>query len=308
MRALIAGATGFVGSRLAPALVEDGLDVRCLVRDPSAGAAGVLAAAGCEVVAGDLALDDGLAEALAEVDVGYYLVHSIGDGEDYPDVEAAMAERYARAARGAGAARTIYLGGLGDDAASPHLRSRHATALALRRHGPPLTYFRAAMVVGAGSASFELVRDIAQRLPALPDPEWMRTRTQPIGIRDVISYLRQAPELPATIGREIQIGGPDVLTPHEAVDRVAAALGRKEPSRWTIPGATPGAVAAGADAITRGDDGAVASELALGLACDTVVTDPGGADLFPIAPEPLDVAIGRAIEEGEREEERQPAR
>lgn len=304
MRALIAGATGFVGSRLAPALLEDGFEVRCLVRDAGAARARWLARAGCELFEEDLLAARDLARAMAGVEIGYYLVHLIGTGADYGDREAAIAESFARTARQAGVGRMIYLGGLGDDDASPHLRSRHATALALRRHGPPLTYFRAAMVVGAGSASYQLVRDIALRLPAVPDPEWMRTRTQPIGARDAISYLRRAPDVPASAGREIEIGGPDVLTPLEVVDRVAAALGRSEPTRVGVPGATRGAVAAGADAVTRADaDGAVAAELALGLSCDTVVTDSSGAELFDIEPESLDVALHRAIEEEERREE-----
>ena len=304
MRALIAGATGFVGRRLAPALLEDGFEVRCLARDLEAPAARRLEAAGCELVLEDLCEPRDLDAAMAGVGVAYYLVHLIGSGEDYGEREERIAEEFGRAAAAAGVGRMIYLGGLGSDDASPHLRSRHATALALRRNGPPLTYFRAAMVVGAGSASYRLVRDIAMRLPAIPDPEWMRTKTQPIGIRDAISYLRQAPQLPASAGREIQIGGPGRFTPLQVVDRMAAALGRPHPARVSVPGATPGAVAAGADAITSADgDGAVAAELALGLATDTVVTDPSGAELFEITPEPLEVSLHRAIEEEERASE-----
>ena len=253
MRALIAGATGFVGRRLAPALLADGYEVRCLARDPSSEAARELAEVGCEVVRADLA---------------------------DPEREVEIAGRFARAASKAGVGQMVYLGGLGDDDASPHLRSRHETARALREHGPPLTYFRAAMIVGAGSESYGLVRDIAKRLPAVPDKKW-------------------APAVALARGREIQIGGPEALTPLEVVDRVALALGRRPPAKLRVPGATPGAVAAGAEAVTRGT-GAVASELALGLACDTVVTDPSGMELFGIAPEPLDVSLQRAIEEEER--------
>jgi uncharacterized protein YbjT (DUF2867 family) len=308
MRALIAGATGFVGSRLAPALVEDGFEVRCLVRDPDAGTARLLESFGCELFCEDLSRPRDLPGAMEDVGVVYYLVHLIGSGEDYGRREAAIARSFAATAREAGVGRMIYLGGLGDDEASPHLRSRHATALALRQHGPPLTYFRAAMVVGAGSASYRLVRDVAQRLPAVPDPKWMRTKTQPISVWDAISYLRQAPEVPASAGQEIEIGGPDVLTPLEVVDRVAAALGRSRPTRLNVPGATPGAVAAGADAIARADaDGAVAAELALGLSCDTVVTDSSAAGLFDVEPESLDVALQRAIEDEERREEAEAA-
>src|SRR5688572_26636531 len=299
MLALIAGATGFVGRRLAPALVADGHEVRCLARNPSSDAARELARAGCEVVRADLSDAEGAGDALEGIDVAYYLVHLIGTGDDYGEREMAMAKSFGRAAKDAGVGQVVYLGGLGDDEASPHLRSRHATALALREHGPPLTYFRAAMVVGAGSESYVLVRDIATRLPAVPDKRWMRRRTQPIGIRETIRYLRRAPEVPAARGREIQIGGPEALTPLEVVDRMARALGRRPPAKIRVPGATPGAVAAGAEAVTRGT-GAVASELALGLSCDTIVTDPSGMELFDIVPEPLDVSLQRAIEEEER--------
>ena len=299
MRALIAGATGFVGRRLAPALLADGYDVRCLARDPYSEAARELSEIGCEVVPADLADPDGAGDAMAAVDVAYYLVHLIGTGADYGQREVEIAGRFARAASKAGVGQTIYLGGLGDDDASPHLRSRHETALALREHGPPLTYFRAAMIVGAGSESYVLVRDIAIRLPAVPDKKWMRRRTQPIGIREAVRYLSRAPAVAAARGREIQIGGPEALTPLEVVDRVALALGRRPPAKLRVPGATPGAVAAGAEAVTRGT-GAVASELALGLSCDTVVTDPSGMELFDIASEPLDVSLQRAIEEEER--------
>ena len=300
MRALIAGATGFVGSRLAPALLDDGLEVRCLVRRPGSDAALGLADAGCELVPGDLTVDDGLAEAMQRCQVAYFLVHMIGRDPGYPHAERAAASRFGAAAKAAGVEQVVYLGGLGDPA-SPHLMSRHETALALREAGPPLTYFRAAMVVGAGSESYVLVRDIARRLPVLPAAAWLTALTQPIGIRDVIAYLRAVPFVPEARGREIQIGGPDVLTPPEVVDRMALAIGRRPPARIPIPGATPGVVSAAADAVTTGD-GAVAAELALGLAGDTIVTDPSGAELFDITPESLEVSLQRALEDEERRE------
>ena len=160
------------------------------------------------------------------------------------------------------------------------------------------------MIVGAGSESYVLVRDIARRLPALPDPSWMRTRTQPIGIRDVIAYLRRAPFVDAAKGREIQIGGPDVLTPFEIVEHAARATGRTPPRRLPGTGVTPGAVAAAVGSVTTGDR-AVAAELTHGLSTDTVVTDPSGAGLFAdVNPEPLDVILQRALEDDERQAER----
>jgi len=305
MRALIAGATGFVGRRLAPALVGDGLDVRCMVRDASSDAAAELLKAGCEIVEADLSHEGDLAEALDDVDVAYFLVHMMGREADYAAAERRAAESFATAAKAAGVDQLVYLGGLGDDPTSPHLLSREKTAEALAENGPPLTYVRAGMIVGAGSESYVLVRDIARRLPLLPDPSWMRTRTQPIGIRDVIAYLRRVPFVDGAKGREIQVGGPDVLTPFEIVERAAHASGRTPPRR--LPGAgaaTPGMVAAAVGTVTTGDR-SVAAELTHGLSSDTVVTDPSGAALFEdVRPEPLDVILQRALEEDEREAQR----
>src|SRR4051812_8468488 len=187
MRALIAGATGFIGRRLAPALLEDGLEVRCLVRDAAAGPAGELEALGCELVEADLTNEMPLGDAVAEVDLAYFLVHLMGRVDDYAEAESRVATRFAAAARDAGVPQMVYLGGLGDDPASEHLRSRHDVAEALRHSGPPLTYFRAAMIVGPDSESYVLLRDIAMRLPAIPKAAWMRAKTQPIGVRDAIA-------------------------------------------------------------------------------------------------------------------------
>ena len=304
MRALIAGATGFVGRRLAPALAGDGLDVRCLVRDADSDAARELRGAGCEIVEADLSREGDLATALEGVDVAYFLVHMMGRESDYASAERLAAERFARAAKQAGTGQVVYLGGLGEDPTSPHLMSREETARALADNGPPVTYFRAGMIVGAGSESYVLVRDIARRLPALPDPGWMRTRTQPIGIRDVIAYLRRAPFVDEAKGREVQIGGPDVLTPFEIVEQAARATGRTPPRRLPGAGATPGAVAAAVGSVTTGDR-TVAAELTHGLSSDTIVTDPSGAALFAdVQPEPLDVILQRALEDDERQAER----
>jgi uncharacterized protein YbjT (DUF2867 family) len=299
VRALIAGATGFVGRRLAPALVEDGFDVACLVRDADSARARELAAAGCELFEADLAAPADLSHAMRGVEVAYFLVHMMGRSDDYAGAERAAAKRFAHEAERAGVGQMVYLGGLGEDASSPHLSSRHATALALREHGPPLIYFRAAMVVGAGSESYLLLRNIVERLPVLPDAGWMRRGTQPVGIREVIRYLRQAPFVLAARGREVELGGPEVLTPLELIDRMARAMGRRPPLKVTVPGATPNAVAAGAEVVSTGHSG-VAAELALGLASDTVVRDDSGARLFDVAPEPLDVSLQRALEEDER--------
>lgn len=319
MRALIAGATGFVGRALAPELLEDGMEVRCLARSRDSEPAAELAAAGCELVQGDLGGDRGLEDAVRGVDVAYFLVHMMGRVDDWADQERLAARRFGEAAGAAGVDRVIYLGGLGEETAphrdhgevglSEHLQSRHDVALALEETGPPLTYFRAAMIVGAGSESYELLRAIVTRLRALPTPDWLYSRTQPIGIRDVISYLRQAPEVPESAGREIQIGGPDVLTHLDVVDAMARELGRKPLRRLAKrkmvdsvldAAASPGAVAAAAAAVTTGSE-EIAAAITLGLPGDTVVTDPSGMELFGFRPEPLSIALHRAMEDEEEE-------
>ena len=211
--------------------------------------------------------------AMDGVDVAYFLVHMMGDGAEYEEAETAAARRFGSASTQAGVGRVVYLGGLGNPETSPHLRSRHATAAALAETGPPLSYVRAGMVIGAESESFRLLRSIAERLPAVPDKSWLHHQTQPIGLRDAIRYLRQAPLVEAAAGREIEIGGPDVLSHLELVDLMARELGRRPRRRLSIPVATPGMVAAGAAIVTDGD-AAIAAQLTLSLVADTIVEDP----------------------------------
>lgn len=294
---LIAGATGVVGRRLAAALLDDGVAVRALVRDRERARA--ILGPDVELFEADLDRAPDLSAAMEAVQAAYFLVHMLGPGGDYSRREEAAAEAFARAATAAGVERIVYLGGLGpDEGGSPHLDSRHRTAAALRRWGPPLTYFRAAMIIAPASESYELLRSIAARLPAVPEPGWLRSRTQPIGIRDVIAYLRAAPRIAAAAGREIEIGGPDVLRHLDVIARFSRETGRRPPLAVPLSGriASPDVVAAGAAAVTSGTP-EVAAEISRGLAVDTAVRDPGGAALFDIRPEPLNVAIQRALAE-----------
>lgn len=294
----IAGATGFIGRRLVARLVSEGARVRALARDPE-GAAEVLGDE-VEIARADVETGEGLADALEGCAHAYFLVHLMsGDNEGYAERERASAERFAAAANRAGVGRVTYLGGLGGE--SPHLTSRRRTAEALAAHGPPLTHFRAAMIVGPGSASYELLRSIVDRLPVAPSPAWLDNRTQPIGIRDVISYLAASPSTPAAAGREIQIGGPDVLSHREVIDELALQMGRSRPRWLPVPNrvAKPEVMAAGAATVTKGDR-AVAAELALGLREDTIVTDSEGAELFDVRPEPLATVFQRCLDEAER--------
>lgn len=298
MRALVTGATGFVGGRLAHRLLEDGIEVRCLVRDSSR--AQHLAEAGCELHEGDVTRPDTLRGVGASTDIAYYLVHGMGRGssDDFEEAERRAATAFAETAKREGVGRVVYLGGLGDRPGSRHLRSRHETALALGEAGPPLTYFRAAMVVGAGSESYKTLRYLVERLPAMIAPSWLKTKTQPIGIGDVLDYLAAAPRVSASAGREVQIGGPDVLSYGDMLDRMAAALGTYRRPKLPVPLLTPWLSSLWIGLVTPVDAG-VARPLIEGLSTETVVTDPSGADLFEVEPTPFDDALKQAIVDDE---------
>jgi uncharacterized protein YbjT (DUF2867 family) len=201
-------------------------------------------------------------------------------------------------AAGAGIERVIYLGGLGDDAGSPHLRSRHLTAQTLEAEGPPLTYFRAGIILGAQSASFRILRELVERLPVVLAPDWLDLRTQPIGVEDMVDYLVQAPEVTASAGREVQVGGPDVVTYGELLDEMARALG-KDPRPRLHARVSPDSVGAAAAAVTNSEDDDLVSALVESLAFETIVTDRSGAALFDIEPEPLGLALARALDEAD---------
>jgi uncharacterized protein YbjT (DUF2867 family) len=221
-------------------------------------------------------------------------------GGEFAERERLGALNFARMARSEGVERVIYLGGLGEESVSEHLRSRHETARALAAEGPPLTYFRAAMVVGAGSESYRTLRYLVGRLPVMIAPAWLRTATQPIGIDATIDYLRRAPEVPESEGREVQIGGPDVLSYGEMLDRMAVAMGKRPRPKIPVPLITPWVSALWLGLVTPVDT-RVARPLVEGLATPTVVTDPSGAEPFGISPESFDEALRRALEEEARE-------
>ncbi len=307
MHALLIGATGFVGLRLARELLDRGHEVVAATRHPGSAPARELEAAGAEIVRASLADPRTLAPALERVQVVYYLAHLMsGDGEDLVADETEAARGLGETARAAGAEQVVYLGGLGDPEASEHLRARHATAIALAESGPPLTYLRAAMVVGHGSASYELLKALVDRLPAMIAPEWLENRTQPIGIRDVVDYLADTPDVDAARSREIQVGGPEVMTYSGMLDGMARALGKRVPRRIPTPaGISAEAVGNVAGAVTRGDP-EVAEHLTAGLATDTVVEDPSGMALYDIDPETYELSLARAIEDDAQAAEAEP--
>lgn len=292
MSSLIAGATGFVGARLATALASSGGSVRCLVRDRAK--AHRLEATGLELHVGDVTDGESLVGAAQGIDVAYYLVHAMGGGAGFAERERIGARNFAQAARREGVGRIVYLGGLGDESTSEHLRSRHQTARVLASDGPPLTYFRAAMVVGAGSESYRTLRYLVGRLPVMVAPGWLRTVTQPIGIDTTIEYLRRAPEVPESKGREVQIGGPDVLSYSDMLDRMAIVMGKRPRRKLPVPLITPWLSALWLGLVTPVDTN-VARPLVEGLTTATVVTDPSGAEPFGISPEPFDEALRRAF-------------
>jgi len=294
----VTGATGFIGGRLAETLSGRGAEVRCLVRDR--GRAAKLGEAGYELHEGDVSKPDSLAGAGRDVDVAYYLIHSMGRGAghgEFAERERAAAHAFARMATDEGVGRVVYLGGLsGEHAKSQHLQSRHETAQILAAEGPPLTYFRAAMVVGSASESYRTLRFLVERLPAMIAPAWLKTPTQPVGIDDVLAYLSQAPEVPESEGREVQIGGPDVLTYGDMLDQMAESLGKRRRPKVPVPFITPWLSSHWIGLVTPVDAG-VARPLVEGLSTPTVVDDPSGMALFDVEPLPLAETFRRARDE-----------
>lgn len=267
--------------------------------------AGTLEERGFDLHEGDMLRPETLRGAGRGVDVAYYLVHSMGRGAgaDFAARDRAAAEAFASVARDEGIDQVVYLGGLGDEAQSEHLHSRHTTALVLRENGPPLTYFRAAMVVGAQSESYRSLKYLVKRLPLMIAPAWLANDTQPIAIDDVLEYLVQAPSIEETRSREFQIGGPDVLTYGEMLDRTADALGVRRRPRIPVPLITPWLSSLWIGLVTPVDAG-VARPLVEGLATPTVVTDSSAADLFDVRPIGFDEALRRAAAEDARTEGR----
>ena len=211
-RILLTGATGYVGGRLLKTLEARGHSVRCLARRPE-NLSGKVADT-TEVVSGDLLDRDSLNHAMAGIGTAYYLVHSLGSSGDFEAEEAAGAQNFADAARAAGVSRIVYLGGLGAgaDATSPHLRSRWRVGDVLRSSGATVIEFRASIVIGSGSVSFEMVRALVERLPVMITPRWVSVPAQPIAVTDLLDYLQAGLDVPVDGSRIFEIGGADVVS------------------------------------------------------------------------------------------------
>lgn len=293
---LVTGATGYVGGRLVPRLLAAGHRVRCLVRDP-ARLQGRSWLGQVELAQGDMMLPATLGAAMREVEVVYYLVHSMGGGSDFSARDLAAARNCAAAARAAGVARIIYLGGLGDPEAdlSIHLRSRQETGSALREAGVPLTEFRAAVIVGSGSLSFEMIRYLTERLPVMICPKWVFTRIQPIAIRNVLDYLVAALSCPESVDRILEIGGQDVLTYAGMMTGYARVRGLKR-RLIAVPVLTPRLSSYWVHLVTP-IPATIAQPLIKGLGNEVIVRDGAARTLFPsIRPLDYETAVTLALE------------
>lgn len=287
---LLTGATGYVGGRLLPLLVADGWRVRCLARQPEHLASRV--PDGVEVVQGDLLNAASMSAAMQGVTAAFYLVHSMGATGDFEMQDRLAAESFAAAARTAGVQRIIYLGGLGEDEPdlSAHLRSRHEVGERLRAHGVPVIEFRASIIIGSGSLSFEMIRALVERLPVMVMPRWVRVTAQPIAIGDVLSYLRAS--LTVETGNcnlTVEIGGPDQVSYGALMREYARQRGLRR-LMIPVPLLTPRLSSLWLGLVTP-LYARVGRKLVDSLRHPTVVRDDSAQRLFRIRP----VGVGEAI-------------
>jgi len=289
MKVAVLGATGFIGRALVPALA-DHADVLAISRRGDARESTHVRA-----VAADASDEAAIGRALEGVDVAYYLVHSLGTS-DYKGVDRRAAAAVAKAADRAGVSQIVYLGGLGDDAddLSPHLRSRAETATALSRGGAvPVTILRAAVVVGRGSAGFETMVALVDRLPLMIAPRWVATPTQPIALADVVGYLAGVAGNPQTTGQTFDLGGPDVLTYREMIERIGLIRGRR-PRIVEVPVLSPRLSSYWLHLVTP-VRASVARPLVEGLRNPTVARDEWIKAILPRELTPFDVAAREAL-------------
>ena len=291
---LVTGATGYIGGRLVPRLLVAGYRVRCLARHPERLAGRRWP--GVEVVQGDVSDAESMRAALRGVTQAYYLVHAMGDARaDFRAKDQAQARIFAEVCREAGVRRIIFLGALGDPQGprSSHLASRHEVGEALTTGGLPVLEFRAAVIVGSGSASFEMIRHLTERLPIMITPQWINTLCQPIGIRDVLLYLLEALEHPDIQGI-VEIGGGDVLDYRHMMLGYARATGLHRlilPMRVPLPRLSILWV----DLVTP-IPRSLAAPLVESLATEVVVRDPKALTLFQVRPMPYQAALSLALQ------------
>ncbi|HET6325972.1 MAG TPA: NAD(P)H-binding protein [Planctomycetaceae bacterium] len=296
---LLTGASGYVGGRLIPLLErqssrEQPILLRCLARNPDKLRPSVQPST--QIVQGDVLDPSSLKTALQGVCTAYYLVHLMGQSQDFEKEDRLAATNFAQAAKQAGLRRIIYLGGLGDDSdpkLSPHLRSRHEVGQILRDSGVETIEFRAGMVIGGGSTSYQLMKSLTDRLPVMLCPRWLATATQPIAIDDVLAYLLAAKDLPAGTSRIFEIAGPDVVSYGDLIREYARQKGL---SRWliSVPVLTPYLSGLWLALVTPATY-EVGRHLIEGLKSPTVVRDKTALDVFPIRPIGVKAALQHAI-------------
>jgi uncharacterized protein YbjT (DUF2867 family) len=288
---LVTGATGFIGRHLASALDAAGYQVRAMTRHPDRyGGPG-------EAVFGDVSDADSLPGALAGVRFAYYLVHSL-DSDDFEERDAAAASAFGAAAAAGGVEQIIYLGGLGDDSdeLSAHLRSRREVEVRLATGGVPVTTLRAAVIIGHGGISWEITRQLAGRLPAMVAPRWVRTRTQPIALVDVLRYLVGVLGLAETYGRAYDIGGPQVLRYDEMLTRAAHAIHGRPVPIVVVPLLTP-RLSSMWLALVTDVDVPTGRNLVDSMSTEVVVRDPAITTLLPGELLDYDAAMQAALAE-----------
>jgi uncharacterized protein YbjT (DUF2867 family) len=280
----VTGATGYIGGRLVPRLVEAGYRVRCLARSPKKlDNRAWTDHPSVEIVAGDVGDPEGLADAMRGCGVAYYMVHSmVAVGSSYAERDRELARNFAAAAEAAGCERIVYLGGLGETGAglSEHLSSRREVERALAGGSVPVTVLRAAMIIGSGSASFEILRYLVERLPIMVTPRWVSTECQPIAVRNVLHYLIEVIETPETADRVLDIGGPEAVTYLELMQTYAAAAGLRKRIIVPVPVLTPRLSSLWIHLVTP-LDAQIARPLAEGLRNRVVCRNDQAARLMP---------------------------
>ncbi len=296
---LLVGATGYIGRRLVGLMEREGQSVRCLARRPEFLLASVSATT--EVVGGDLLDPDSLTQACRDVDVAYYLAHALGSSGDFEAEETRGAENFAAAARACGVRRIIYLGGLGQDTPdlSPHLRSRQRVGRLLLDSGAAVLEFRASIVVGSGSVSFEVVRALVERLPVMITPRWVSVPAQPIAIDDLLAYLVAALDRSWDESRIVEIGGADVVSYGRLMQEYARQRGLR---RWMIrvPALTPRLSSLWLGLVTP-VYARIGRRLVDSLRHASVVEDAEAAATFNVRPRGVSEAIAAALRNEDRE-------
>jgi uncharacterized protein YbjT (DUF2867 family) len=288
---LVTGATGFIGRRLVPALVEDGHDVRAMTRRPEA-----YDGEGTPVGA-DVSDQESLRPALEGVDVAVYLVHSLDD-PDFERKDAQAARNFSAAAAAAGVRQIVYMGGLGDDAdeLSAHLRSRREVEHLLGEDGVPVTVLRAAIVVGHGGISWEITRQLVKNLPAMVVPRWVGTRTQPIALDDVIRYIVGVTDNEEAFGRVFEIGGTEQLTYLDMMKVAAESMNNRTIPIITVPVLTP-RLSSYWLALVTDVDATTGRNLIDSMSHEVVVTDTSIRDVVPGEPLSYRESVRRALAE-----------